>query len=122
MLGGHYMAALGPSVIPAGHLFDPFRIDRRQVLEFRSVGFDVIQLPVVSVEGHQLPLAQPNRAVAFVLPEKGGETRLCVALQNREQAPAFQGQEGMAFISPRMLGAGHFQKRGQEIGDVTDVA
>src|SRR6266478_8448247 len=75
LLGRQDMAASGPCVIEGRHGFHFFGVARRQIVEFCPVHLGIIKLPVVLIEGDQLPSVQPNCAVAFMLPENGGRMR-----------------------------------------------
>src|SRR5277367_2778662 len=71
LLGSHDVATFCPGVVKGGHFLYLIRVGFREVLEFGSIPFGVIQLPSLRMTGNQLPGAQPHGPVALMLPENG---------------------------------------------------
>ena len=63
----------------------PFRVHRREVMEFRAVAAEIIELPATSSSGHRFPVTTPDGSVVCELKVEPGMILPLLPLQNRQQ-------------------------------------
>ena len=93
-----------------------------EILLFRAVRVEVVQFPTLGVTSHKFPLAEPNGAIALMLPKDRRGMRARLALKNRKQGFAFQRLDGAAFVSIRMFRSGNIHIRRHDVSNVRDAA
>src|SRR5262245_36205146 len=95
---------------------------RSQVLCFTAVGVQVVQLPGGLLTGrYQLPVPNPDGAVALVSPPEVVACDSPVALEDGSQALAGRCWHRLALPLLRPLAAGQLQERWHQVDDVAGV-
>src|SRR5262245_24137086 len=93
----------------------------RQIVQLAAVLVHVVELPGLILLCHEFPLALPDRAVAFMLPEKRLAPRDWFAVKRREQTDTFGGLNMFAVELRRIFGAAGFETSRHQVDEMSGL-
>jgi hypothetical protein len=85
-----------------------------EVMQFRAIGLDIIQFPIVRVSANQLPPALTNGCISLVFPNEKLFAVVLVA-ENWHKARALERQDINSVESFRIFGTCHLQASGHDV-------